>query len=380
LNTSVRFGRKEIAVTHRLGMRTYRAFMVSLYLAASLWILIMWATDVRPFIGLNLFERARFLDLIYGRAHRPFVYRALVPWLIRGTLAVVPGALTRGLSEALPEALPIVGRAADFLSWEREHLPEYAIALGLAYLAIIGYLVALRWLGRQCYDMPASERPWLTDTLPLLSLVVLPVFFKRGTHFLYDLPALFLFTLALACLRAHRVRAYYAVYAIGLLNKETMLLAGVAMALWVAAGGGHRWRERLMWHAGVHIALFAIVRLALIAIYRHNPGEPAELRLLDNLIFYSYPYWFTAVTSVGSVVLLIGHDWKKKPLLLRSTLWLVVPFFGLYLVAGSWGEIRVFYELLPVCYLLGFQTVAKIMGWPMNASVEYGEAVPLASS
>ncbi len=373
---SVRFGRREIAVSRWLGVRAYRVLIVGLYLAASLWILLMWATDVRPFIGLNLFERARFLDLIYGRAHRPFVYRALVPWLVRGILAIVPQSLTYGLSEVLLNALPIVGRAADFLSWERQHLPEYAVTLGLIYISIVGYLVALRWLARQCYDMSASGLPWLTDALPLLSLTVLPVFFKRGTHFLYDLPALFLFTLALACLRADRLRAYYAVYVIGLLNKETMLFAGVVMALWFAAQGGPRWRGRVIVHTIAHGALFAAVRLALMIIYRGNPGEPAEFRLLDNLIFYSYPYWFTAITSVGAVVLLIGHDWQKKPLFLRLALWLAVPFFGLYLVAGSWGEIRVFYELFPICYLLGVQTVAKIMGWPMATRAELAQPLP----
>jgi hypothetical protein len=365
LSPRVDLGREDVAVPRWLGRRTYHVLVVGLYLAASLWILIMWATDVRPFIGLNLFERARFLDLIYGRAHRPFVYRALVPWLVRGILAIIPRSLTYGLSELFVDALPIVGRAADFLSWERQHLPEYAVTLGLIYLSIVGYLLALRWLVRQCYDMSTPGHPWLTDALPLLSLTVLPVFFKRGTHFLYDLPALFLFTLALACLRAHRLGAYYAVYVIGLLNKETMLLAGVAMMLWFAAQKGPRWRGRVMRHAMAHAALFAVVRLVLMIVYRDNPGEPAELRLLDNLIFYSYPYWFTAITSVGAVVLLIGHDWQKKPLFLRLALWLTVPFFGLYLLAGSWGEIRVFYELFPIGYLLGVQTVAKVMGWPM---------------
>ncbi|MBC7235327.1 MAG: hypothetical protein H5T69_05755 [Chloroflexi bacterium] len=345
--------------------RAYKALVAVLYVLGSLWILIMWTTDVRPFVGLNLLDKARVLDVVFGRAHRPFVYRVLVPWLVRLLLALLPEGIERWFSTDIYVAFPLVGQMMDFLSWEREYLPVYLAIVFLTYIAIIGFMLSLRWIADQNYRMPR----YLLDALPFFSLLILPVFFKRGTHFLYDMPALFLFTLGLACLRAEKHRWYYTVYILGLLNKETMLLLGLVFVLW------HRGRKdrRSLWgHAGVHLFLFALIKGGLALLYRDNPGAQAEFRLGENLIFYTYPYWFTTVASVVAVVLLIGHRWQEKPLFLRQALWLVPPFLLLYLVMGSWGEIRVFYELFAVLFLLGFQTIAWIMGWPMVAREESG--------
>jgi hypothetical protein len=337
----------------------YRAAVWLIYALVAGFILGMWATDVREFVSLNGYYRATLLDMVAGKAHRPFAYRLLVPLVTRGVLAVLPAGLQTWMRDVLG-TMPSVARGLRYLSWERSDLPTYFAVLAVLYGCLCAYLATLRRMTRRLYDLPA----WLADLAPLVSLAVLPMFFKRGTHLVYDFATLFLFLLGLEQILCGRAKAYYAVFVLGLLNKETTILLTLVYYLW------HRKRllhSELYAQIGAQLLLFGVSRGLLALAFRGNPGGLVEAHLIENLRLYMRPYWFTAVVDLLAVVLLIGWHWLQKPGFLRICLVLAVPFLPLFLVAGGYGEIRAFYELYPVAFLLGFQSVAEILGWPMIA-------------
>ncbi|MBM3187409.1 MAG: hypothetical protein FJZ90_01655, partial [Chloroflexi bacterium] len=347
----------------------YRLGMAAVYLLASLFVFTMWATDVREFVGLNGYYRALFADMIEGTAHKPFVYRVLIPSLVRGGRMLLPEAIIRFLQEGIYEAVPLAGRAMTYLGWEQHYLPEYLLALSLAYVALLGYMVALRQLGKSLFAAEA----WLLDLLPVISLLVLPVFFKRGTHLIYDFSTLFLFTLGAYYLLQEQWAPFYALYVIGNLNKETTVLLSLIFLI-------RFWRRMdaptLLVHLVVQGVIFLGIKVPLMLIYHDNPGGLFETHLVENVRLYLRPYWYTAVWDVLSVFLLIGHRFREKPLFLKQGLCIALPMAALVFALGGYGEIRDMYEAFPFAFLLGAQTVAWLMGWHMEAIDEPAGSSP----
>ena len=337
----------------------YRFLRGALYALAALFVFGMWAGDVREFVSLNGYYRAMLIDMVHGTAYKPFVYRCLVPVCTRAILVILPGSVLSLLRQGLGSLAPVV-RALRYLGWEQAYLPEYLITLAVMYAALLGFTFTLRRLVSALYE---SEF-WLADLTPIVALAVLPVFFKRGTHLVYDFPTLFLFTLGLLLIYRQRWGSYYAVFVLGLCNKETAILLTLVFVLW-------HWermpRRRLALHVAAQIGCFAVVKIILALVYKANPGALFEPHLVENIRLYMRPYWFGAVWDTLAVILLVGYRFSKKPAYLRRSLWIGLLLLPLFLVAGGYAEIRALYELFPIVFLLGFQTVAEILELPMRA-------------
>ena len=336
----------------------YVLLRAGVYLAAALFVFGMWATDMREFVSLNGYYRATLLDMVAGRAYRPFAYRCLVPLIVRGGSALIPDAMHVWLVQ-VAGSWPFVQRALAYLQWEQADLVTYGVSLMAMYSFLVGYLYALRALVRDLFAGPE----WLRDLAPLVSLLVLPVFFKRGTHLIYDFATLCLFLSGVLLLHRGTWRWFYPLYILALLNKETAVLLPLLMVIWY---WGKMPRGRLAAHVGAQIALFVVAKVALGWAFRGNPGGAFEPHLVENLRLYMRPYWFSAVSDVLIVALLLGWHWREKPAFLRRTSWLLLPLLPLYLVAGGWGEIRAFYELFPILFLLAFQSVTEILALPLR--------------
>ncbi len=81
--------------------------------------------------GINCSDKAKFGDMVYGRASRPFVYRALLPGTIPAVSSVVPS------------------RARDFVEFHLiDHnlvvLRSFSLSTPLLWLGV-GLLVFFRW-------------------------------------------------------------------------------------------------------------------------------------------------------------------------------------------------------------------------------------------
>lgn len=304
--------------------------------------------------AVNDYWKARVPDMIYGRAHRPFVLRTLVPSLTRLLRTALRPPLDKRLQRLFygpPSYLP---RKMGVLGWEQAYLLEYVIAISLCYGFLLGFPFAMRALAGSLY-----ADAWVPFIAPLTAVLGLPVFFAKGTHYLYDFPSLTLFTLALALLARRRWRAFYTVFALGTLNKETMILATLVfgLALWRCMP-----RARLLKHLAAQSLLFLALQAGLRRLFAGAPGGSVEPHLEKNLILIASSSGPLVLGLLLAASFLIVARLGRKPAFLRRSLGIMVPLSLTYLCFGIYGEVRVFYEAFPVLFLLAFQNVAEACG------------------
>src|SRR4029079_17206285 len=182
---------------------------------------------------------------------------------------------------------------------------------------------------------------WVRFVAPLIAVLALPVFFSKGTHYLYDFPPLALCTLALALLARGRLRAFYWVFAVGTLNKETMILATLVFVLtaWRSLP-----RAALLKHVAAQSLLFLAIQALLRLIFAGTPGGAVEPHLEKNLILVASSNGPLTLGLLGAIALLVLARFDRKPALLRKSLALLIPLGVSYFCFGIYGEIRVFYE------------------------------------
>jgi hypothetical protein len=309
-----------------------------------------------PFI--NSYDRARFADMVYGKAHRPFVSRALLPMAVRAIVALIPPGMRRFVNDDLGNA-PALRDLLPQLLWEREFLTEYAVACVLMFLALIGFALALGYLIRGVYRAPEG----FVMGVQLASLIILPSCFKYG-NYLYDFPTLLLFTLGLGLMVRRKWRAYLAVFALACLNKETTIL--LTMIFWIHFFSGGSSRGAILRLAAAQFFLFALVKGALSLAFSKNPGSFVEFHLIDhNLALFKHLSLAQAAQALGLVLavgLLVFRGWRRKPAFLRHALWIMVPLLALALLLGYLDELRDYYEAYPILLLLAAQTLAELRG------------------
>lgn len=329
------------------------------WLISSLYIFVMWAMDTRDLINLNAYERAKFIPMIYGTAHRPFVQRVLIPWTVRAILRLMPRPWLDFLHGEVYNRFPVLWKITYYMPWERDRIPEYLVALVLMYAALVGFMFAARSLYRRLYRGPS----WLGELVPLAMVWTLPIFFIHGTHYIYDFPLLFLFTLGFLLLAEERWGWFYPVFFLGLLNKETTAL----LSLFFVLRFWPRLPRREFWlHCLLQGVMIFGLRVYLALRFRHNPGSFLEWHLPLNLLnALLRPYPLTTVLSIAALVLLVGHDWRGKPLALRQGLIVSLPIALSYMFIGIYQEIRIFYEAYPIVFMLALPTLTQVLGWKL---------------
>jgi hypothetical protein len=346
-----------------------------LWLGALSLVFSLWLFAGRNF---NTFPPAQAEAMIHGGANRPYSSRVLVPWAVRGLIAPWPSRAVENASDALAESAPGAALLRYFDAPPRSAL-ELLLVLALDALSLLGFALVLRRL----FDRLYSASLWVSRTAPVAALLLLPLFFARGAHYLYDFPALLFFTAALYCIRAEKHALLYLVLALGTLNKETMAIALLALYLVHRdrpAGTG--WRRRLALQAAVVL----LARLAAVAL--SSPGGapgPANGYLRNYLIanaveFLRDPFLlsFTRTAALLLLGLLIFGRWSSRPLFLRRVAPVALVFFALYLVGSQWGEIRSLYEAFPILFLLGWASVVERLGLDLGDR-DLATAAPVAA-
>lgn len=333
----------------------WRFALTCVLIASSLYVYASWIIDTRPLMNLNSYENAKFVDMVYGRAHKPFVYRVLLPTIVREVREAVPDPLNYDAHGKIYARFPALYGGMLYLGWELEYLTEYATAVALMYAALLGFLIALMRLTRALYSAPES----VEFGVGIAAVWILPVFFVQGTHYVYDLPQLFIFTSLLLALARRRWGLFYALFLVGLLNKETTVLATVICAIYL-------WdrmpRARVVGHLVAQSAMFVAYKSLLWWVFRSNPGGVVEnhfwINVYNGLL---RPHDLNSVVTVAALAGLVAYGYPHKPTLLRRALVIAVPMGLLYAVFGTYGEIRVFYELFPIVLLLSLPTLARIV-------------------
>ncbi len=309
---------------------------------AAAWVLVQFVTPAATHAGINYYYRARFLDMLNGRAWRPFVTRALLPTTVRGIVAIAPPELQQGAADAVART-PGLRTAFKVLGWEASAAFVYAIACVLMWLALCGFAAAATALAVEAGGLP--DTPLMRGALALAALLGLPLFFRYASY-IYDPAQLALFTTALLLIARRNLRAFAAVFALACINKETaVLLIPLAAYAW----RGRLPRRRL---AGFVVGLGAVylaIRLALAWAFRNNPGSLLEFHLLDhNLALLSAPWNIGGILLAAALAFLLLYRWRDKPVFLRVGLaGTLLPLAGMAVFFGYLDEWRGYYEAYP---------------------------------
>ncbi len=331
------------------------ALALSLYALAALGI-ALWAA---PRTSLN--PRALLADSVEGTAYRPYVYRQLVPLMVRAIDAITPAPVRRSIDSTFA-AHPLLMRK---LHWAPGYARWFVIVFVLHWLSLILFGACMRDL----VDQTWAPRAPVSVAAGVAAIVLTGIHFGYQ-NFVYDFPQLALFALGLALLGRDRLREFYLLYPIGMLNKETFVLMTLVFVF-------TRWKRlafgALLLHVLAQLAIaFAIVG-ALHYIYRNEPGGTLEFHLSRNLDYHpSARQLLHDVIYVGFWVLALLSA-RRRPflgglaLVLGGLLGITTLFFG-YIT-----EYRYYYEVYPILFLLAFGTV-----W--NATVGRRRAPPPATA
>lgn len=297
------------------------------------------------FSGINANERATLADMISGKAHRPFVTRALIPWMTNGLVSLLPESAHSAVSTAAGDSRFIGGLLEKYRA-PQELALEGMISMFWQLASILGFTFALRGLVRKVYNSPAMF-PELVTIGGLLALAPMLLF-----GYIYDLPNLFLTTLGLYCIAASWKIRYYLVFALAILNKETaaVLILPALLLDW------HLPRpslSKIVTGILIQLIIFFAIRVPVNQLYRDNPGGAMEYHLLDHLdVWVNYPLIgvISVLVAIG-MLWLIFRGWRKKPAVAVLG---VLPGLGLlvlFVVSGIPFEVRVFYEVYSAGYL-----------------------------
>jgi len=285
--------------------------------------------------GMNYYHKAKMVDMVYGRAHQPFVRRQLVPVMVRGCVAVMPESMRNQLQEKFAKS-ELVKR----LGWDAEYAGEFVAAIVLMYGALLGFLLVLRLFLVQFFELSGIKSHFVV----LVTGLLLPATFC-GVFYIYDFSQLLLFTAGALLIRQKRWGLFYPVFILGCLNKETTILLPVVFAVY------HGWRT-LRWENLKHFLGQMALGLAMVGmlswLFQGNPGGAAEWHLERNL----HPGltglgWARLIILLMAVVLCLVRLLKAPVFLRRGWLatmpiLLVATFF-----LGYIDELRDYYEALP---------------------------------
>jgi hypothetical protein len=274
--------------------------------AVGSWMMIV-ALMAWEYAQWTYFDPSRFNML-----ERPYVYRALVPWLASG--------LTR-LGMDLRQAFTLL---------------MVASAVGL-YLGIL-YLP-----GR------AGRNEFLRSMLAALGVAGFLFLFLKERK-VYDLGTAMWFALALGLLARRKMDHYFAAFTFASVNRETtFLLMLVFMAYFFGKMG---WKEYAI-SVGYQGYLFAAVRVCLVMIFASYPGVDMLVRPLENLQAYMSVAGLVQAALFGVVLWWCMRNLPRVPRILQVAFLVMMPtLIVLYIVLGWPYEIRVFAEIWPVVWII----------------------------
>jgi hypothetical protein len=303
-----------------------------------------------------------FADMVYGKASKPYVYRALLPATVRLLTSAIPEAQKASLDQFLDKnhVVQFIGSRLLFVTAQQDkrYITEYAIALLLMFLSLAGFVWSLRYLFKSLYRAPVMH----ADLVCLTALIALPYFFKYYSH-LYDFPTLFLFTLGLGLMVNRRWGLYLLVFMLGCLNKETAILLTLLCAVHYRQRMDNAQYKKLLL---IQVVIFLCIKSALTVIFNNNPGAVVEFHLFDhNLTLLAlYPAKIIAlwILIAAVVMILLFYHWSDKPQFLRDGIWIGIPLVVCIFLFGFLDELRVYYEIYPVGILLVYHSLCELSG------------------
>jgi len=294
--------------------------------------------------------RCSWSALLSDTAHRPYIHRTLVPSVVRGLVAITPYWVRQRLEG--PAA-----RVAGNLEDSPEKTFDLAVAFAVAMGCLLAFVFVLVLLLDEAYEYPAWV-PWLAP-FGVLMMLRLDMWYW---FYIYDSATLLLSALMILFLMRAQLVPYFAVYSLALLNKETAVFA---IGAYVAFQLGRQSKRRVALGVAAQVAVFALIKAALTYRFSGSPGGMVEWQIQNNFAFLSTItvrsvfFYFLSLLYAG----LVFSHWSSKPMVLRHAfVFQLAPLVALSLIWGHLQELRIYYDVLPLVFLLSVPTVVGALG------------------
>jgi hypothetical protein len=324
--------------------------------------------------------RTGMIPMTEFAAYRPFMYRAFMPFVIRGIEAATPVFVANKIDIAMGRFIhgqavvnvSLQAGKADFLTTY-----GYRVFIYLCLIAffIFAFLFALRSLAKSLGDFS----DYAADLLPLGMMLILSSYFNLAC-FVYDFPHLFFATIGLYLLFTRRWKLFIPIFSLAVLNKETAIFLTI---IYVFYYFGKLPRKQFWSILTLQLIAFIVIKSALYFAFQNNPGKFIEWHLGDNLAHLLNPANYVIfkpinasllfpngiplplprginILSFGLMTFLIIYGWRQKSLFLRTaTVILIVQL----VMAIPWGliyELRAYYDSLPIVYLLAMSGLLNL--------------------
>ena len=310
--------------------------------------------------GIDGYERSMLDEMVHGEAHKPFVYRALIPATINVLEKISPESFEDLLENALSGILPlnyIFGR----FGWHRENFYLYF----LAFIVMVSLLTAFPYALKSFMDKIFKPGPVFRELVPVLSLASLPVLFAYYVY-LYDFAMLLMSALLFSALSSRNWKLYLPLFAIAVLNKETAVLFAVFSFAYFYVHDNDKTKHIKLF--AVQAAIFIIIKTALYFIYADNPGSVMEYYFRENLLELLHVISFEGFAALIVLFVIFFHSWDKKPDFLRYSFIIGGMIFVLTVFFGQFSEVRVYYEFYPAASLLAADSLSRIAGYQQQVN------------
>jgi hypothetical protein len=285
----------------------------------------------------------RYLD---ETAHRPFIFRVLVPRSVRVLKAAIPDALVKPIADRVMN--PFLPRS---LEEPVDKVAHFYLAAILS-LSVFGYALVGSTLYLKLF--PAVRYP---EVLAVGFLLLLIPFTAGTVAHVYDFTVLLLMAALLYAIAAQQHVLYLLLFTVSCFNKETTLFASVAYTCYFV--------DRMAWTTFIPMVLaqglvFVLIYLGLHRYYAGNGGANLESWLAEQLTFLGRRSFADYLSWLGGV-LLVAFRWPEKPLMMRRSMWMVVPNVCLVVTSAYPGEVRNLYESLPLLSLFVLHNTRELV-------------------
>jgi len=284
-----------------------------------------------------------------GTAVRPFACRTLIPWIVQAMVVVTPASVQVWITDIATHFVhgPTYAIWRDWAGRDdltvlvRAPGAVYPAALALAWmwLSLLAYAYAVRALARHFF--PGSVT---VEVAPIVAVIALTPFCAIYLK-VYDFATPALMALCLLQMFKQRWRMAFFVFAIGCLNKETMVLALLAYAaLHRRSWRAPAFRHRLL----AFVSLWMVIGVMLDTAFgsriggRVEPSISTMLHAISALDLQDLAILFTLAGLIAASARCVPRD------LALPALGVLAGNLLLFLGFGNPGEFRVFFDSFPL--------------------------------
>jgi hypothetical protein len=238
-----------------------------------------WGMRADPAAGTKE-ARYSFASMVEGTAHRPFVYRQLIPQAAN----LIEATLSPGTKDWIIERLLEDGKLKTRLEIDPDKHRDYVIRYHLVYYMSFGLLLlALYVMRAMCLRLGFS--PLVATLAPGLFVLTLPYFETHGGFF-YDFPEVFFLSLAFYIALASSWLYLIPVTILAELNKEAFFF--FLIALFPILRTRHSDVASLV-ITTLLVGIAGLTYLGVKAAFADNPGTPVESWIMGSLRYYTDP-------------------------------------------------------------------------------------------